>query len=147
MKLVFLAGAFLVALVAAQQASGPQQKVGSPGSTPKKSTSSLATFRPSPVIGNDIVRVIDSLVAAGAAKGKGEYETKAEYQSRSRDLCARYERLACLLPASASEFTYDADNGEMKLKLQSTSEYLGDDEDRDSVETFSLRSLLVRTGS
>src|SRR5437879_29321 len=60
MKRLLLAGSFLAVLVAAQQAGGPQQKVGSVGSTltPKKSTPSKATPRPSPVVTvHDIYRL------------------------------------------------------------------------------------------
>jgi TonB family protein len=146
MKLVLPAGAFLVALVAAQEASGPQQKVGSVGSAPKKSTPSKATPRPSPAIGNDIVRVIDSLVAAGAAKGKGEYETTEEYESRGRAVCARYGQLAFLLPDAS--FEYDADTGKMSAKVGTWLRLLDDaPESYGPPEAFVLKSERVRIGS
>src|ERR1039458_10427256 len=88
MKRLLLASPFLAVFVVAQQASGPQRNVGSAG--PKKSTQAAGTPPSAARIGNNIVQVIDSLVAAGAAKGKGEYETKEEHESRQKAMAARY---------------------------------------------------------
>jgi hypothetical protein len=117
MKRLVLASSILAVLAAAQQAGAPQQKGGSVGSAPKKSTPSKTAPRPSPAIGNDIVQLIDSLVAAGAEKGKGEYETTEEYESRSNAICARYGRLMFLVPEKAATFEYDADKREVNAHL------------------------------
>jgi hypothetical protein len=62
--------------------------------------------------------VIDRLLAAGAAKGKGEYETTEQYRSRSEAIVARFGQLTFLLsPRSAPDFKYDADTEEMTANL------------------------------
>jgi len=146
--LVALSTSFVVAwsLLAQEKANGPQQRTGSAGSAAQKSTQS-STPRPSPAIGNEIAQVIASLNTAGAARGKGEYETTKEYESRSNEVSARFGQLAFLLPADASEFGYDADKREMRLDLLSGEVFLGEDEGDRSVGSFCLKRRLVRTGT
>lgn len=126
---MLIAGALLVALVAAQQASGPQRNGGNGGPVPKKSTPSAGTARPSVAVGNNIVQVIDSLVAAGAAKGKGEYETTEEYESRQKAVAARYGQFTFSLPSRITTFKYDADAGEMTVSLLADCLYLNEQPD------------------
>lgn len=146
MKRLLLAVPFLAVLVVAQQATGPQRNVGSAGPALKKSTSSPGTDRPAVAIGNSIVQVIDSLVAAGANKGKGEYETTEEYESRGRVVCARYGQLAFLLPDAY--FKYDADTGQMSAEVGTWLRLLDDaPESYGPPEALILKSERVRTGS
>src|ERR1022692_4676076 len=130
MKRLLLAGPFLAVLVVAQQAAGPQRNS---APTPKKSTQSATTPRPAVPIGNNIVQVIDTLVAAGAARGKGEYETTKDFNLRISALSSRYGQLAFLIPEKiTASFEYDADGGEMKVSLsaEAKSDGSGDDDIR-----------------
>jgi hypothetical protein len=86
MKPLLLAVPFLAVLVVAQQASSPQRNLGNVGQ--KKSTQSP---RPVASIGNNIVQVIDSLIAAGAAKGK-------PITGNSRFFCPRKLLLSSTMP-------------------------------------------------
>jgi|ERR1039458_7686316 hypothetical protein len=139
MKRLLLASPFLAVFVVAQQASGPQRNVGSAG--PKKSTQSAGTPPSAARIGNNIVQVIDSLVAAGAAKGKGEYETKEEHESRQKAMAARYGQLTFLVPDA--KFAYNADKGEMKLILFPLSYFVGDTTPPPLEEMLDLSTKLV----
>ena len=128
---------FIVAgLLAAQSPSGP------PAST-RKTAPSAATSRPSPAIGNNIIQVIDSLIAAGARKGKGEFETTDEYQSRQKALTARCGQLSFLVPDA--KFAYDADQAEMKVGVSMSQDILGDA--TSAWSTVDLSSKLVRNTS
>ena len=70
--------------------------------------------------------MIDSLVAAGAAKGKGEYETTKDFDLRIKALSSRYGQLVFLVPEkTTASFEYDADAGEMTVALSAEAEIDG----------------------
>jgi hypothetical protein len=134
LKRLICAIPLLAALVAAQQAGGPQRNVD--GAAPKKSTQSAGTPRPA-AIGNSIVQVIDSLVAAGAAKGKGEFENTKDFDLRISAISSRYGQLTFLLPKeSTATFEYDADAGEMTVALSAEAEF-------DGSENYNIRAFLL----
>lgn len=103
---LFIATTAAVVLVAAQQSSGPQ-KLGKSG--PAQANKNAT--------GNDIGDVIDRLLAAGSAKGKGEFETTEQYQSRSAALATRFGQLTFLLPEKTASLEYDADRQDMTLSV------------------------------
>jgi hypothetical protein len=68
-----------------------------------------------PVFGHDIMKVIDGLLKAAAATGKGEFETTAEYEARRRALTAPQDTLVFVLPEVAA--SYNADGGTMEVSV------------------------------
>lgn len=122
MKRLFIASSLFGWLVVSQQAYGPQRKSDSARTVPKKSTLSAGAPRPAAAIGNNIVQVIDSLVSAGAAKGKGRYETTKDFDLRMNAISSRHGQLSFLVPPekTTANFEYDADAGKMKVALASS---------------------------
>jgi hypothetical protein len=151
MKRFLLASPFLAALVVAQQGSGPQPKAGSLVSGPRKSTPSSTANRPNTKIGVSIAQVVDRLIAGGAAKGKGEFETTEEYDSRQKALAAQFTELAFLLPKDsvfdAAPFAYDADHAEMQVHLRAMREFLHNNDDLTEVKALQLASSDIHTGT
>jgi hypothetical protein len=139
------------ALVAAQQARGPQSKTGGPGSSSSKSTPSSTPNRPNARIGNDIVQVVDRLIAAGATKGKGEFETTEEYDSRRKGVAGLFGQLTFLLPRNSgfdsTPFAYDADQAQMQVHLRAMREYFHSDDDLTEVKAILLASSGTRTAT
>lgn len=150
MKRLLLASSFLAVLVVAQQASGPQPKTRL-GSSSKKSTSSSTANRPNAKIGNNIVQVIERLVAAGATKGKGEFETTEGYDSRQKALAAQITELAFLLPKDSvfdpAPFAYDADHAEMQVHLRAMNEFFHNNDDLTEVKSILLGSSDIHIGT
>jgi hypothetical protein len=141
MKRVLFASSFLVVLAVAQQSSAPQRNG---GGAPLNKSTQAATPRAA-AIGNNIVQVIDSLVAAGAAKGKGEFETTRDFDSRIKALSSRYGQLVFLASdETTASFEYDADAGEMTVALSAYAEF--DGSENYDIRVFRL-SGLVRNAS
>src|ERR1017187_9060817 len=151
MKRFLLASPFLAALVVAQQGSGPQPKAGSLVSGPRKSTPSSTANRPNTKIGVSIAQVVDRLIAGGAAKGKGEFETTEEYESRQEALAAQFTELAFLLPKDSvfdsAPFAYDADHAEMQVHLRAMREFFHNNDDLTEVKSILLASSDIHTGT
>ena len=142
-------GFFLLAgLLSAQQHARPQAN-GTNGVAPsQKSAPTSKSTRATPSIGNNIVEVINSLLAAGAGKGRGEFETVAQYESRQKTVAAHYGQLVFLVPDA--KFAYQADGGEMNLTLVTSDDFFdeGSSEDKTLTKaTLHLRSKLVASGS
>ena len=150
MKQLLHASSFLAVLAVAQQASGPPNS-GRIGSGPKKSTPSSTANRPNTKIGVSIAQVVDRLIAGGAAKGKGEFETTEEYDSRQKALAAQFTELAFLLPKDsvfdAAPFAYDADHAEMQVHLRAMREFLHNNDDLTEVKALQLASSDIHTGT
>jgi hypothetical protein len=86
--------------------------------------------------------------AAPDTKGKGEYETTEEYESRSRAICAHYGQLTFLLSEKAASFKYDADEGKMSANVNVWLKLLDDaPESYGPPETVPLTIERVRSGS
>jgi hypothetical protein len=147
----------LAVLVIAQQTSGPQRGANTTGS--KKSVSSAGTPTPA-AIGNDIVKVVNSLVAAGATKTKQEFETTEEFEAQQRALASRYGQLTFVLPErrrfepgtgkETGAFVYDADAGRMLCFVGTDDRFLNDfreNADYSQAPIIVLKSVLAKQGS
>jgi len=114
-KLIFV-GILLVGLIADRQSSAQQRNPTGAVPAPPKTTQPASTHRAA--IGNNIVQVIDSLIAAGGAKTKGEFETTSDFDARMKALSSHYGQLAFLVSEkTTASLEYDADAGEMTVAL------------------------------
>ncbi len=130
-----------------------------PSSRPSASKQGQPPFsaRSAASIGNDILQVINALLADG--KAKGEYETTAAYEARKDAVSKRFGQLVFMLPRGASEFAYDADTQEMTLHLAAEMDFFDCEKNRgasgcseESVAalsgfTIDLVSKVLATGS
>ena len=111
----------------ARPADDPGSQAGDPPPSPQSAAQPVGTApkpRPptpadsvqaqSPQIGDDIEAIIRRLAAAGAASGKGEFETTSEYEKRLATLVPKDE-LVFVVDEWSAPFQYDADKGEMTV--------------------------------
>jgi TonB family protein len=76
----------------------------------------VAGLAQSPHLGDDIEATVRRMAAAGAASGKGEFETTAEYEARRSSLITKGQ-LTFVVDEWLALFVYDADRSEMKVRV------------------------------
>jgi len=110
--------AFLLMLELGVGQSVPRQ----PSKSTKPVSAKAESVLEAPVEGDDIVKLIDSLLNSGADAAKGEFETTADYESRRRALSETFTGKAFIFPLPLTEQSivkYDADRGRMLFSISS----------------------------
>jgi len=160
MKIILIAKIILVAAAITSLAYAQATRRQATPPTPNKRTESATKnhAQSAPKLGNDVAQLIAALKTA-ALKGKGEYETSEAYAARERALIEHFGQLTFVLPASLSEFTYDADTQLFNLYLATDMDFFNCDANKGleacsdsnfastSHYTINVNSKLIAEGS